>query len=189
VQTANTRFVSLFFTCGDPNDPNDEKFTLANGLRPDAGGDVVATYTNSLFCGEGSPKIIAEASNGWTSTGLSDTDAAAGVVATSQFPTTNVASPLNGAKYRRGEFVHYEGTATDAEQSAITGINLTWSDDKPAPHGIGSGESFDLKLLPDAPLGDHRITLTATDTQGHATSKTVTITIGPALCPSTSKCP
>jgi hypothetical protein len=189
VQTANTRFVSLFFTCGNPNDLNDEKFTLANGLRPDAGGDVVATYTNSLFCGEGSPKIIAEASNGWTSTGLGDTDAAAGVGATSQSPTTNVASPLNGGKYRRGEFVHYEGTATDAEQSAITGNNLTWSDDKPSPHGIGSGQSFDLRLAPDAPLGDHHITLTATDAQGHSTSKTVTITVGPALCPSTSKCP
>jgi hypothetical protein len=189
VQTENTRFVSLFFTCGDPNNLNDEKFTLANGLRPDVSGDVVAAYTSSLFCGEGTPKIISEASNGWTSTGLTDAQAVATVSATSQSPTTNIASPLNGSKYRRGEQVHYEGSASDAEQSAITGDNLKWYDNRLTPSQIGTGQSFDLRLAADSPLGDHIIKLEATDAQGHKTFTTVTISIGPALCPSTSKCP
>ena len=79
MQTTNTKFVSLFFTCGDPTILNDDKptFPLANGLRPDASGEVVAAYTNTLFCdpSEGTPKIISEASNGWASTGLSDLQA------------------------------------------------------------------------------------------------------------------
>jgi hypothetical protein len=189
VQTTNTRFVSLFFTCGNPNNLADEKFTLANGLVPGSEGEVLAPYTDQLFCGEGTPKIISEASNGWTSTGPDDAQAVEPVTATSQSPTTNVASPLNGGKYRRGEFVHYEGSATDAEQSAITGGGLKWYDSKPSTHQIGTGQSFDLKLAADAPLGEHVITLTATDAQGHTASTTVTITVGPALCPSTSKCP
>jgi hypothetical protein len=185
----------VFFTCGDPTNLTDDQptFTIANGLRPDAAGTVVAEYTNQLFCGVGTPKTITEASNGWTSTGLSGgTAGAQPVTATSptgRSPITNIASPLNGAKVRRGEFVHYEGSATDAEQEAITGANLKWYDDRLTPQLIGTGQSFDLRLAADSPLGDHHIKLEATDLQGHTYSTTVTITIGPALCPSTSKCP
>jgi hypothetical protein len=194
-QTTNTKFASLFFTCGDPNNLTDDQptFTVANGLQPDETGAVVAEYTNQLFCGVGTPKIITEASNGWTSTGLSGgTAGPQPVTATSptgRSPITNIASPLNGAKVRRGEFVHYEGSATDAEQEAITGANLKWYDDRLTPQSIGTGQSFDLRLAADSPLGDHHIRLEATDLQGHPYSTTVTITIGPALCPSTSKCP
>jgi hypothetical protein len=188
VKTTNADFVTLFFTCGSADNLEDEKFPLAVGLNPDAGGEVVAAYTNQLFCGVGSPKILSEASNGWTSTGLSEAHAAA-VSATSKAPTVNIAAPLNGTKYRRGETVHYEGSASDAEQSAITGAGLQWTDDKLSPPPIGTGQSFDLKIAANAPLGDHKITLTATDAQGHPASTSVTITVGPALCPSTSNCP
>jgi hypothetical protein len=190
-QTTNTKFASLFFTCGDPNNLTDDQptFTIANGLRPDATGAVVAEYTNQLFCGVGTPKIITEASNGWSSTGLSDPQAAQPVTATSKSPTTNIASPLDGAKVRRGENVHYEGSATDAEQEAITGANLKWYDDRLTPQLIGTGQSFDLRLALDSPLGDHHIKLEATDAQGNKYSTTVTITVGPSLCASTSKCP
>jgi hypothetical protein len=192
VETTNTRFVSLFFTCGDPSDLSDNKptFPLANGLRPDVSGAVVAAYSDKLFCndGTGTPKIISEASNGWTSTGLSDAQATQPVTATSQSPVVNIASPLSG-KYRRGEFIHYEGSATDGEQEAIVG-ELQWYFDgnQILPEGTGT-QSFDKKIAANTPLGNHTITLKATDGQNHTSSASVTINIGPALCPSTSKCP
>jgi hypothetical protein len=191
VKTENARFVSLQFTCGTTTNPADSTptFTLANGLRPDAGGEVVANYTNQLFCGENQGQIISTASNGWNWTGLSDSQATMTVTGTSKLPTVNIASPLNGSKVRRGEFVHYEGGASDASDGAITGAQLEWSDDKLSPSIIGTGTSFDLRLGPNSPLGDHHITLKATDASGNSATKTVTITIGPALCPSTSKCP
>jgi hypothetical protein len=188
VQTANTTFVSLFFTCGDPTNLSDDSptFPLANGLTPDTSGQVVAAYSNKLFCGEGTPQIISEASNGWKSTGVSGQNASAPVNASSQVPVVNIAAPLNGAKFRRGEVVHYAGSATDAEQEAITGSGLQWFD---GTTGIGSGQSFDLKLDPTAALGPHTIKLEATDAQGHKSSATVTISVGPALCASTANCP
>src|SRR5205814_9761254 len=86
VQTENAKFVSLFFTCRNLNDPpSDDKpvFPLANGLRPGSSGEVAAVYSAQLFCGGTgeSPKIISEASNGWTSTGLTDPDATASFTA------------------------------------------------------------------------------------------------------------
>lgn len=191
VQTENARFVSLQFTCGDPNTIDDARptFTVANGLVPGTQDAVIAPYTDELFCGESPGKIIASASNGWSSTGLTDPEATETVTGDAMDPTASIASPLNGAKFRRGEFVHYDGSAFDAFESAITGDGLKWFDDKPSSHQIGTGSSFDLKIAANAPLGDHLITLTATDGNGHSRSATVTITIGPALCPSTSNCP
>lgn len=191
VKTENARFVSLQFTCGATTNPADgtPTFTLANGLRPDAGGEVVANYTNQLFCGESPGQIISTASNGWNWTGLSDAQATTAATGTSTLPTVNVASPLNGGKYRRGEFLHLDGSASDASDGSITGAQLQWSDDRLTPTAIGTGQSTDFRLPATAPLGDHHITLTATDGSGHSSSRTVTITIGPALCPSTSKCP
>ena len=192
VHTTNTRFVSLFFTCGDPSNLSDNKptFPLANGLRPDGSGAVVAAYTDKLFCNNGTdtPKIISEASNGWTSTGLTDAQAVQTVSATPKTPIVNIASPLNGSRYRRGEFIHYEGSATDGEQESIV-TGLQWYfDGTLSPEGTGT-QSFDKKLVANTSLGNHTITLKATDNQGNVGSTSVTISIGPALCPSTSKCP
>jgi hypothetical protein len=191
VQTENTRFVSIQFTCGDPVDTTDTRptFTLANGLVPGTEGTVIAPFTNQLFCGESPGKIISTASNGWSWTGLGDPQATVQATGTSTDPTPNIASPLNGSNYRRGEFVHFEGSAFDAFNGAITGSNLAWTDDKPSLHGIGTGTSFDLRLAADAPLGPHHITLAATDNSSHTASTTVTINVGPALCPSTKNCP
>jgi hypothetical protein len=192
VHTTNTRFVSLFFTCGDPSNLSDNKptFPLANGLRPDGSGAVVAAYSDKLFCNDGTdtPKIISEGSNGWTSTGLSDPQATEPVSAVSQSPIVNIAAPLNGSKYRRGEFINYEGSATDGEQEAIVGGLKWYFDGVQITEGDGK-QSFDKRLAANTPLGNHTIKLEATDNQGNVSSKTVTINIGPALCPSTSKCP
>src|SRR5205814_5197344 len=128
------------------------------------------------------------ASNGWSTPGLRDQQAVQSVGATSKTPVTNIASPLSGAKVRRGEKVHYEGSAFDAEQEAITGGNLRWYDDKLSPQQIGTGQSFDLKIAASAPIGDHHIKLEATDAQGHVDSATVTITVQATLCPSTNNC-
>jgi hypothetical protein len=190
VTTTNAKFVSLFFTCRNLSDTNDDRpiFPLANGLRPDGSGQVIAAYSSQLFCGGSgeSPKIISEASNGWASTGLSDQQAVAPVSAPARVPIVNIASPLNGAAYRRGQFVHYEGSATDAQDNAITGGSLKWYD---GTTQIGTGQSFDLRLTSTAALGNHTIKLEATDSQGNVRSATVTISVAPAVCASTANCP
>jgi hypothetical protein len=191
VETTNTRFVSLFFTCGDPSDLTDDKptFPLANGLRPDGSGEVVAKYTDKLFCNNGTdtPKIISSASNGWSTSSPSDPQAVQPVIATSQSPIVNIASPLS-SKYRRGEFIHYEGSASDGEQEAIVAGLKWYFDGVQITDGDGK-QSFDKQIAAGAPLGNHTIRLDATDAQNHTSSASVTISIGPALCPSTSKCP
>jgi hypothetical protein len=191
VETTNTRFVSLFFTCGDPSILTDDKptFPLANGLRPDGSGEVVAKYTDKLFCNNGTdtPKIISSASNGWSTSSPSDTQAVQPVTATSQSPIVNIASPLN-SKYRRLEFIHYEGSASDGEQEAIVAGLKWYFDGVQITDGDGK-QSFDKQIPAGAPLGNHTIRLDATDAQNHTSSASVMISIGPALCPSTSKCP
>jgi hypothetical protein len=190
VQTTNTRFVSVQFTCGDPGTLNDERptFTLANGLVPGTEGSVIAPFSSQLFCGESPGKIISTASNGWNWTGLTDPEATETATGTATDPTVNIASPLNGSKYRRGEFVHYEGSAFDAFNGAII-TGLKWYfDDTVIDEGTDK-MSFDKKLAATAPLGNHTIKLVATDADGHVGSASVTIIIGPALCPSTSSCP
>jgi len=191
VETTNTRFVSLFFTCGDPSILTDNKptFPLANGLRPDGSGEVVAKYTDKLFCNNGTdtPKIISSASNGWSTSSPSDPQAVEPVTATSQSPIVNIASPLS-SKYRRGEFIHYEGSASDGEQEAIVAGLKWYFDGVQITEGDGK-QSFDKRIAAGASLGNHTIRLDATDAQNHTSSASVIISIGPALCPSTSKCP
>ena len=189
VDTTNARYVSAFFTCGDPDEPEDEKHTVFNGATGEAGA-VVAAFTGELFCERtgGTPTVLFSASNGFNFvTGQTDDDGALTVDAENQAPTVNIAAPLNGAVFRRGERIHHEGYAADPEQGPLT---LEWSHDgTPIPAGAGQ-TSFDYQLPANAPLGSRVITFKATESPpGLSSSTSVTITVRPAVCPGTGNCP
>jgi hypothetical protein len=195
VKTTNADFVTLFEVCGNQTDatnPEVEKFSLGTYKPED-------NYTVTRFNDEGFCKnahIVAEASNGWTSTGLTAPNGSVPVNnPPSQSPTASITSPFNGAKFRVGDNIHYEGYATDAEDGAIVDANcapssgpcLRWYDND-ALISEGTGKTSFDKPAP-ATTGTHVIKLEATDSDGHATSTTVTISIKPKVCSSSQNCP
>jgi hypothetical protein len=174
VTTTNTKYVSAYVTCGDPNDitnANVEKFPIADGLVPNEEGNVVIPYTPSLACASGSPTVFTIASNGYATTSPGDAQAQVTVSPPSHDPTAAIAAPLDGATYRLGDRIHFEGSGWDFEDGDLSGSTLVWTE---GTTQRGTGKSFDLSNLP---AGDHAITLTATDKDGHTGSASVTIHI------------
>jgi hypothetical protein len=191
VQTTNADFVTLFAVCGaegQATDPNVEKFSLGTYV-PNEEGQTITPFTDDRFCVNAT--IIAEASNGWTSTGLTDDEGSADVDPPSQSPVVNIAAPFNGAKFRIGDRIHYEGYATDQEDGASAALiaSLKWYDnDNLIAEGTGN-TSFDLQVPSTASVGSHTIKLEATDANDHTSFTTVTIQIRPRVCSSSSGCP
>jgi chitinase len=68
--------------------------------------------------------------------------------------------------------IPFLGEATDPEDGALSGASMVWTDSIEGE--IGQGEQFDAALLT---LGDHVITLTATDADGNVGEATVSLVI------------
>jgi hypothetical protein len=182
-QATDAKFGSAYFTCGDPNDINTEKFPIATGLKPEDTSAAVQTflfyYTLNLSCGTGSPKVIVTAGNGWLETPLTDTGAQITVAPTSKEPVPAIAAPLEGSSYRLTDKIHFAGTGEDAEDGDLTGDSLRWTE---GTTSRGMGNSFDVAAS-TLGAGFHTITLTATDSNGHAVSTSVTIHISADTTP------
>jgi len=85
-------------------------------------------------------------------------------------PVLIIDSPQNGAVYPSGSLINFSGSATDAEDGALTNV-MVWTSSLSSD--IGSGGSF-AAVLPD---GLHTITAEATDASGVIGSSSVSITI------------
>ncbi len=90
-------------------------------------------------------------------------------------PTARIDSPSDSAVFQLDNEVTFTGSATDAEESSITGNALIWSSS--VDGHIGAGTSFTTDSLSG---GTHIITLTATDNRGLADSTSISITVNPA---------
>ncbi|MFA6008716.1 MAG: PKD domain-containing protein [Desulfobacteraceae bacterium] len=88
-------------------------------------------------------------------------------------PVVTITTPPNGGTYDSGIAVTFTGSATDAEDGALTGTSLEWSSNLSGTLGPGSS-------LPSVGLADgsHMITLTATDSEGVTGYATITVHIG-----------
>ena len=87
-------------------------------------------------------------------------------------PLVSIDSPLPGAVYTVGETVLLTGSAFDLEDGELAGTSLTWSSSVAGVLGTGVWlERSDLAL------GQHVITLSAVDSEGHTATASVTITI------------
>ena len=87
-------------------------------------------------------------------------------------PFAAIYAPADGAAFPQGALVILEGNATDREDGAITGSALSWKSDLDGQLGAGPE-----RHVRDRSLGTHRITLSATDSDGSTGERTVTLDI------------
>jgi len=79
---------------------------------------------------------------------------------TNKAPTASITTPASGMVYAEGSAVMLQGSATDTEDGTLNGNSLSWSSNRDGD--LGTGETVTAMLS----VGDHVITLTATDSQG-----------------------
>lgn len=108
-----------------------------------------------------------------------DASATAGTTATSEETSTNGGAPMaqvnhpgDGEMRPAGVIIPFIGEASDAEDGVLTGASLVWVDSVEGE--IGQGETFDAMLLV---LGEHTITLTATDADGNVAEDSIVLQI------------
>lgn len=86
--------------------------------------------------------------------------------------TVIINAPVTGSTFAAANPIYLAGAAYDADDGVLTGSALQWSDS--AAGSLGSGSPLAVNLKP----GPHTITLTATDSDGNATTATTQITLG-----------
>lgn len=85
-------------------------------------------------------------------------------------PAVTVSSPADRTVFAEGDAITFEGSADDPTEGALSGSSLRWASD--ADGELGTGESLTLSTLSGGP---HLVSLTATDSDGHTGSDTVSI--------------
>ncbi len=103
------------------------------------------------------------------------------VVPGAGLPTPLITLPLDGTLVGPGQMITLQGSATDPEDGELTGTSLTWSSSVDGP--LGTGSSLQVTLSgPAVPCNPesipHTLSLTATDSDGHAVTVTITIWVG-----------
>ncbi len=94
------------------------------------------------------------------------------ITVANEAPVATISQPADNASFGIGESIDFQGSATDAEDGALSGGDLVWTSNIDGQ--IGTGGSFSRADLSE---GTHTITLTATDSQGKTGQATVTITV------------
>ncbi len=89
-------------------------------------------------------------------------------------PTASIGSPANGIDVSEGQSIEFTGSATDPEDGTLAGASLVWTSSIDGP--IGTGTQFTRS---DLAVGNHTITLTATDSDGAQGSASVATAIQP----------
>jgi hypothetical protein len=90
-------------------------------------------------------------------------------VAGNQPPAVQITSPAPGSTFPPSTVINFSGNATDPEDGMLTGAALVWTS---SIHGqLGTGTGF----LATLGLGQHVITLEATDNQGTKGSAQITV--------------
>jgi len=86
-------------------------------------------------------------------------------------PTATITSPASESVFDIDTPIEFQGTGSDAEDGSLTGDALAWSSSIDGPFGAGTS------LIVDLSVGDHTITLTATDSEQATGSADISITI------------
>ena len=160
---------------GSGNDPEDGPVT-GSALRwsSDRDGALTtgATFSRSnLSVGTHVITLLAVDSKGQTGTATVTIHITAPTE--NQSPTANITAPSNGAIFTPGASISFAGTGADAEDGALSGASLVWTDNVAGQ--IGTGTSFSIATLA---AGVHTVTLTATDSKGAKGTATVSFIVG-----------
>lgn len=83
-----------------------------------------------------------------------------------------ITSPIYGQEFGLAETIVFEGSASDPEDGELTGESLVWR--STVDGTIGTGTSFSRSELSE---GEHRISLTATDSNGQSAERTSRIRV------------
>ncbi|MFC1707335.1 Ig-like domain-containing protein, partial [Planctomycetota bacterium] len=84
-------------------------------------------------------------------------------------PTVQISSPADGSTVSQGQSVTFTGTASDAEDTGLSGANLQWDS---GGNNFGSGASFSYSGLG---AGQHTIKAEVTDSGGLTGSAQITL--------------
>lgn len=89
-------------------------------------------------------------------------------------PEATITAPGSGSTYTSGQRISFVGSATDAEDGALSGGALVWTSSRDGT--MGSGASLEYNELT---VGSHKITLKATDSDSKFGTDTVTVLVDP----------
>lgn len=144
--------------CGPPD--------ASDPMPPDEDLDPLEKESIRLWILAGAPRIdgTVDACANPTTTSSSASSTGSGMGAT---PQAQLSHPGSNETRPAASPVPFIGSATDAEDGALTGSSLVWISSIDGP--IGTGETFDMLLSP----GTHTITLEATDSDGNVGSDTI----------------
>lgn len=96
-----------------------------------------------------------------------------------QGPTARISHPTDGAAFIAGDPIVFEGTADDPEDGALDGRFLGWTSSRDGRFGIGRALAAS-----DLSTGQHRITLTATDSDGATAEDEISVVVAENRSPS-----
>ncbi len=90
-------------------------------------------------------------------------------------PTVSITSPTTGTNYENGEYITFQGISADTEDGTLSGSSLQWTSSIDGNFAIGLSPSQTNTLS----MGQHEISLIATDSNGAVTYSTpISIRVG-----------
>ncbi len=87
-------------------------------------------------------------------------------------PTVTIDAPADGSNFDEGVEITFEGTASDAEDTALDGSSIAWSSDQDGP--LGTGASI---AVSDLSVGEHVITAEVTDSGSLVGNDSITVIV------------
>ena len=153
--------------------------SLNPGVALDIEVDSDGTVTGSVLLAAGSHVLTLSVTDTSGNTAQSSVDIT--VAADNNAPVCAIGTPLSGSNHLEGASISFAGSAADADLDS-TSLDIVWTSDVDGVLSTDSAAadgsvSFATGALS---LGDHNVTLTATDERGEACEATVSTFVGQA---------
>jgi hypothetical protein len=140
-----------------------------------SGGTSSATDPTSSETGGSTPSGGGSNAGGSSAGGSNSAGSSAGGSGAGENPVAHITSPHDGDSFAVNTSFPWTGDASDPQDGVLSGNSLIWKGDIGTigdPEGVGNSgnASFDS-------VGDHTLTVTATDSDGNTGEQTITLHI------------